>query len=67
MVPPKTLRRKLQKKAKRKGWVDCPLCLANRGIHTRYKVGPSGGNIITRLCRCGWRGIMYWKGRVAER
>jgi RNase P subunit RPR2 len=69
VVPPKTLRRKLQKKAKRKGWTNCPQC----GRHGRFHV--TMGGCIVRMCPvgryneicCGWGKYLYWPGRVAER
>jgi RNase P subunit RPR2 len=71
VVPPKTLRRKLQKKAKRKGWTNCPLC----GMHGRFQVmqniGVDNEMWIMRCCSgllgCGWGKVLVWPGRVAER
>lgn len=62
MVTQRTLQRKLQKKAKRKGWFACPQC-GDRPF--RYI---SNGDILaTKQCRCGWRGLLDWPGVQAPR
>lgn len=62
-MTPETLRRKLQKKAKRKEYRKCPRC-GGRCVH-RVKSG-AGGPELWKACEaasgCGYTRRMYWTG-----
>lgn len=65
-MTPRTLRRKLQKKKKRKPYRKCPARGCGRRATCRvYDDG--GGWQLLRQCGCGRVGVLVWSGRVVER
>lgn len=58
MVAERTLRRKLQKKSKRKGWRKCPKCMHH------VRCNHNGGCCFWHCKACQWKEwLPHWTGK----